>query len=125
MPAQPVPFSGVARTLLDGPVVARADDRRVLSASLYKLFVARELLRRVHAGTLDRAAPATSAADGRPRSVGDCIGDMIVLSDNACGVWGLGQVGAGRLDANLTRDGFGGTTLASPQQTTAADVARS
>jgi hypothetical protein len=49
---------------------------------------------------------------------------MIVVSDNRCGVWGLGQVGSGKLDATLSRDGFPGTSLASPQQTTAADVAR-
>src|SRR5439155_11569697 len=58
------------------------------------------------------------------RPVGDCIRDMIVASDNPCGIWGLGAVGAKGLDAALTRDGFTGTTLASPQQTTAADVAR-
>ena len=49
---------------------------------------------------------------------------MIVVSDNGCGLWGLGLVGAGRLDAALARDGFPGTSLAGPQQTTAADVAR-
>jgi hypothetical protein len=49
---------------------------------------------------------------------------MIVVSDNPCGVWGLGQVGSGRLDATLRRDGFTGTSLASPQRSTAADVAR-
>jgi len=90
---QPVPFSVVARLLPDGPVVARSADRRVPSASLYKLFVARELLRRVGAGSVERAAPAVPTADGRPRTAGDCIRDMIVLSDNPCGVWGLGQVG--------------------------------
>ena len=120
----PVPFSVVARPLPDGPVTARAADRRVLSASLYKLFVARELLGRISAGRLDRAAPAVPAADGRSRTVGDCIRDMIVVSDNPCGAWGLGQVGGGGLDAALARDGFPGTSLASPQQTTAADVAR-
>jgi beta-lactamase class A len=99
-------------------------DRKVLSASLYKLFVARELQRRVYAGTLDRAGPAAPAADGTGRTVGECIRDMIVGSDNPCGTWGLGQVGSGRLDATLARDGFPGTSLASPQQTTAADVAR-
>ena len=36
----------------------------------------------------------------------------------------MGQVGSGTLDATLARDGFPGTSLASPQQTTAADVAR-
>jgi uncharacterized membrane protein YgdD (TMEM256/DUF423 family) len=121
---QPVPFSVVARRLPDGPEVARLAERTVLSASLYKLYVARELLRRVHAGTLDRDATAVPANDGAGRTVGGCIRDMIVVSDNPCGVWGLGQVGSGRLDATLTRDGFPGTSLASPQQTTAADVAR-
>jgi hypothetical protein len=43
---------------------------------------------------------------------------MIVVSDNPCGVWGLGQVGSLRLE------GFPGTSLASPQRTTAADIAR-
>ncbi|HEV7685804.1 MAG TPA: serine hydrolase, partial [Acidimicrobiia bacterium] len=121
---QAVPFSVVARRLPSGPEVARSAGRKVLSASLYKLFVGRELLRRVYAGTLDRASPAAPAADGARRTVGECIRDMIVVSDNPCGVWGLGQVGSGRLDATLARDGFPGTSLASPQQTTAADVAR-
>jgi beta-lactamase class A len=121
---QSVPFSVVARRLPAGPEIAHQAERRVLSASLYKLFVARELLRRVHAGTLDRATPAAPTPDGRARTVGDCVRDMIVLSDNACGVWGLRYIGSGRLDPRLARDGFPGTSLASPQQTTAADVAR-
>jgi beta-lactamase class A len=121
---QPVPFSVVARRLPDGPEVARLSDRRVLSASLYKLFVAGELLRRFYAGALPRDAPAVPAADGAPRTAADCVRDMIVISDNACGVWGLDQVGSGALDATLARDGFPGTSLANPQQTTAADVAR-
>jgi beta-lactamase class A len=122
--AQDVPFSIVARLLPDGPELVRQADRQVLSASLYKLFVARELLRRMEAGTLDRATPAVPTADGKPRTANDCVRDMIVVSDNPCGVWGLGQVGSGRLDATLARDGFRGTSLASPQRTTAADVAR-
>src|SRR5207302_10694343 len=64
------------------------------------------------------------AAEGRGRTVGQCSLDMFGVSDNPCGTWGLGQVGSGRLDATLARDGFPGTSLASPQQTTAADVAR-
>ena len=121
---QSVPFSVVARRLPSGPEVARLADRKVQSASLYKLFVARELLRRIHARTMDPAAPAVPASDGAARTVADCVRDMIVVSDNPCGVWGLALVGSGRLDAALSRDGFPGTSLASPQQTTAADVAR-
>ena len=89
---QPVPFSVVARLLPAGPQTARLADRKVLSASLYKLFVARELLQRVYAGRLDRAAPAAPDAGGAGRTVGQCIHDMIVVSDNGCGLWGLGLV---------------------------------
>ncbi|HYH50855.1 MAG TPA: serine hydrolase, partial [Acidimicrobiia bacterium] len=121
---QPVPFSVVARRLPDGPEVAQQAERQVLSASLYKLFVARELLRRIHTGSLERGAAAVPAPDGTPRTAGDCIRDMIVVSDNPCGIWGLGRVGSGRLDPALARDGFPGTSLASPQRTTAVDVAR-
>jgi beta-lactamase class A len=48
---------------------------------------------------------------------------MIVVSDNACGVAGLDTVGRGAMDARLHEHGFVATSLASPQQTSAADVA--
>jgi hypothetical protein len=115
-----VPFSVVAEDRSTGTRAVHLADRQVLSASLYKLFVAAELLRRVGDGTLDRDAPV---GDGSDRTVGDCIHDMIVVSDNRCGAWGLRQVGGGRLDVSLGQQGFKGTSLASPQRTTAADVA--
>lgn len=117
---QSVPFSIVAEDRSTGARAVHLADRRVLSASLYKLFVASELLRRVAAGTIDRHAPAS---DGSGRTVGDCIRDMIVVSDNRCGAWGLRAVGGGSLDSSLARQGFMGTSLASPQETTADDVA--
>jgi beta-lactamase class A len=117
---QPVPFSVVAEDRSTGARAVHLADRQVLSASLYKLFVASELLRRVTVGALDRDAPA---GDGSGRTVGDCIRDMIVVSDNRCGAWGLRAVGGGGLDSSLARQGFPGTSLASPQKTTAADVA--
>jgi beta-lactamase class A len=118
---QPVPFSIVVEDLATGARAERSTGRVVLSASLYKLFVARELLRRVADGELRRDAPA---GDANRRTVGACIEAMIVVSDNACGQAGLRMVGGGALDARLARDGFPGTRLASPQRTTAADVAR-
>jgi beta-lactamase class A len=117
---QTVRFSVVAVDLATGARAEHLAGRQVRSASLYKLFVARELLRRVHAGRLDRAAPAN---DGQGRTVDQCIHDMIVVSDNACGVAGLNIVGRGAQDAGLHRDGFVSTSLASPQMTSAADVA--
>jgi beta-lactamase class A len=49
---------------------------------------------------------------------------MIVTSDNRCGVTGLNIVGYGAQDAALAKAGFPGTRLASPQRTTARDVAK-
>lgn len=119
--AQRVPFSVVVEDLTTGAGGVHLAERQVLSASLYKLFVAAELLRRTGEGTLDRNA---AAGDGSGRTVGQCIRDMIVVSDNKCGIWGLRAVGSGALDRSLRQQGFTGTTLASPQRTTAADVAR-
>jgi hypothetical protein len=118
---QPVPFSVVVQEFVGGGRAAHLAGRQVLSASLYKLFVAAELLRRTGNGTLDREAPA---GDGSGRTVAECIRDMIVVSDNRCGAWGLRAVGSGSLDAGLRRQGFSGTSLASPQRTTADDVAK-
>jgi beta-lactamase class A len=117
---QPVPFDVVVDDLSTGAQVSHGADEQVLSASLYKLFVARELIRRIDAGEL---TPDAAAGDTKNRTVDECIEQMIVVSDNDCGVAGLGMVGGGALDTNLHRDGFVGTSLASPQQTTAADVA--
>jgi beta-lactamase class A len=117
---QPVPFSVVVVDLSTGARAAHFADRKVLSASLYKLFVARELIRRIDAGKLTRDAPA---GDTKGRTIGACLEAMIVVSDNPCGAAGLRLVGGGALDSALHRDGFVSTSLASPQQTSAADVA--
>jgi beta-lactamase class A len=117
---QPVPFSVIAVDLDTGGAVRVEADRQVLSASLYKLFVARELLRRIAAGTLERTAPA---GDNEGRTVDQCIHDMIVVSDNACGLAGLDMVGGGDMNASLAADGYVSTRLDDPQQTSADDVA--
>jgi beta-lactamase class A len=117
---QPVPFSVVAIDLRTGQRAEHLGSRQVLSASLYKLFVARELLRRIYEGRLSRDTPA---GDTKGRTVGACLEAMIVVSDNDCGQAGLRMVGAGALDAGLARDGYVNTRLASPQRTSAADVA--
>lgn len=115
---QPVPFAMVAVDLVTGARGARLADRQVLSASLYKLWVAEELLRRIAAGELDPNRPAAG------RTVDQCIDDMIVVSDNACGVAGLDIIGRGAHDARLRADGYPRTSMATPQRTSADDVAR-
>lgn len=114
-----MPFSVVVVDFATGESAARLSARQVRSASLYKLFVARELLRRVHAGELARTAPAD---DGEGRTVDECITAMIVVSDNACGVAGLNIVGRGAQDPELHDAGFVRTSLAAPQMTSADDI---
>jgi beta-lactamase class A len=117
---QRVPFSVVALDLATGARASHLGDRRVRSASLFKLFVARELIRRFYAGTLSRDA---AAGDGSGRTIEECVHDMIVVSDNACGFAGLSLVGGGAVNAGLRREGFVSTSLADPQQTSADDIA--
>jgi beta-lactamase class A len=117
---QAVPFSVVAVDLASGARAAHLGDRRLLSASLYKLFVAAELERRIADGQLDRTRPA---GDGQGRTVEQCVEAMIVVSDDPCGVAGLQLIGRGAHDPALRAAGYAGTSLANPQQTTADDVA--
>ena len=117
---QAVPFSIVVVDVATGAQASHLADRVLPSASLYKLFVARELLRRIDAGDLSREQPAR---DGQGRTIGQCVHDMIVVSDNACGAAGLRLVGGAALDDDLHDEGFLATSLGSPQQTSALDVA--
>jgi beta-lactamase class A len=118
--AGPVDVSVIVRDLQRGTAVEHQPDREVWSASLYKLFVARELLRQIADGELDRQA---QAGDGSGRTWDQCLRDMIVVSDDPCGVAGIDHVGRGALDASLAGAGYPGTHLDNPQRTTATDVA--
>jgi beta-lactamase class A len=113
------PVSLAVINLITGERADHLGRRVVLSASLYKLFVARELFRRIAAGQLD---PQHASGDGH-HDVQDCLRLMITVSDDACGVAGLHMVGGGGLDPALHGDGFADTSLASPQRTSAHDVA--
>jgi beta-lactamase class A len=117
---QAVPFSIVVVDFVSGARVSHLASRQVLSASLYKLFVASELLRRLSIHSIDGDDPA---GDSRGRTVSACIQAMIVVSDNDCGEAGLRLVGGGQLDGSLHAAGYSATFLASPQRTSAYDVA--
>jgi beta-lactamase class A len=114
-----VATSVVAVDLARGERGSHLGARVVLSASLYKLFVARELFRRIGEGSVQRDQPSGDGA----HNVDECLRLMIVVSDDGCGVAGLSMVGRGALNPALRRDGFTGTALDSPQRTTANDVA--
>ena len=116
---RPASASVVAINLTTGERGEHLGRRVVLSASLYKLFVAHELYRRIGDGSVARS---DSSGDGT-HTVEECLRLMIVVSDDGCGVAGLNQIGKGDMDPSLHGDGYPGTYLASPQRTTAADVA--
>jgi beta-lactamase class A len=117
---QSVPFDVVVHDFRTGNRASLRATRVVLSASLYKLFVSRELFRRIHEGQLSPDAPINDA-DGH--TVAQCLDLMITVSSDECGVAGLNMVGKGNLDPSIHAQGYIGTYLASPQRTSAGDVA--
>jgi len=117
---QSVPFDVVVHDYRTDNRASLRATRVVLSASLYKLFVARELFRRIHEGQLSPDAPINDA-DGH--TVAQCLDLMITVSSDECGVAGLNMVGKGNLDPSIHAQGYPGTFLASPQRTSAADAA--
>lgn len=118
--SQSVPFDVVVHDFRTGNTASLRATRVVLSASLYKLFVARELFRRIHEHQLSPDVPIN---DADRHTVGQCLDLMITVSSDECGVAGLDMVGKGHLDPSLHAQGYGGTYLASPQRTGAADIA--
>ena len=115
------PYGIVVLDLKTGARATVNADRVMWSASLYKLYVAEEILRRLRDGALSRD---TAAGDDDHRTVGDCLRLMIVVSSDDCGVALLRMIGREGHDAVLHREGFTGTFLGTPQRTTPADVER-
>jgi beta-lactamase class A len=97
-------------------------DRTMLSASLYKLFVAQRVFQKVDDGSLNYGQTAGSESG---RTIENCLTVMINISDNACG-HDLGELlGWSKQDNSLKTSGFSSTTLGggnTPQTTNAKDV---
>lgn len=89
------------------------------SASLYKLFVAKQIYERADIGTLDLDAPSGVAG----KTIEQCVKIMIDISDNSCGSALGDKVGWGKQNGALNSEGYVGTSLQALQKTTAADVA--
>ena len=113
-------FGVVVKDLKTGATASVNADASMTSASLYKLFVAQQVMSRIDAGSLTYGA---SAGGGSGRNVVDCLTVMINVSDNTCGK-ALGEnLGWGSQDGALKEAGYTGTSLAAPQRTSAHDVA--
>ncbi len=118
--ANPDKFGIVVKDLTTGQTATINADQQFTSASLYKLFVAQRILQRIDLGQLSYGA---AAGGGSGSNIDGCLTVMINVSDNTCGR-ALGSIlGWGSQDQALAMEGYKQTTLATPQKTSAADVA--
>jgi beta-lactamase class A len=122
---------GVVVTDLSNDASASTNaDTQFVSASIYKLFVAYDIYKKIDAGTLSSTEKLT--AYGTSRTVEQCLSDMITVSDNTCGK-ALGALDDwAALDAMLASEGYSHTmlnnynaagVLTGDKQTSASDVA--
>ncbi len=113
-------FGIVVKDLKTGAAAQIGGDTSMTSASLYKLFVAQQIYGLVDSGQLTYG---NAAGGGSGRNLDDCLTVMINISDNTCGR-ALGDILKwGSRDDVLKADGYTGTSLQSPQHTSAHDVA--
>ncbi len=114
------PFNIVVKDLKTGATASINPDQSYTSASLYKLFVAQQIYRQIDTGQLSYN---DQAGDGTGRNIQDCLNLMITISDNGCGR-ALGSIlGWSSQNSALHNAGYTETDLATPQQTSARNVA--
>lgn len=106
--------------LTSGATAGHNTDQQLVSASLYKLFVALAVYKAIDTGTLSASTPVAST------NVEQCLNKMIAVSDNECGVALGSLVGWEKQNANLAAEGFSHTKLAqtAAEYTSAGDVAK-
>jgi beta-lactamase class A len=118
--SNPDKFGIVVKDMTTGETASISPDRQIASASLYKLFVAQRIYQQIDLGQLSYGQ---DAGGGSGLNISGCLKIMINISDNTCGR-ALGSIlGWGAQDQALGIEGYKATTLASPQKTSAADVA--
>ena len=113
-------FSIYVKNLKTGETATVAPDTQMTSASLYKLFVAQRTLAQVDLGQWQLS---DGAGSGTGRTIDGCLNVMISVSDNGCGRALGTKLGWGKQNPALSVEGYHDTDLASPQKTSARDVA--
>jgi beta-lactamase class A len=117
----------VVTDLSDGATATYKPDQEVVSASLYKLFVAYGIYKRVDEGSLSLKTPLETG-----QTVDGCLNLMITISDNDCGEALGALLGWAKLDNLLQSQGYTSTkldnydadgTLNGDKLTSASDVA--
>jgi beta-lactamase class A len=82
--------------------------------------VAQRIYQRIDLGQLSYGQPA---GGGTGKNIQDCLRVMINVSDNGCGRALGGILGWGSQDQALAVEGYKETSLATPQKTSAEDIA--
>jgi beta-lactamase class A len=119
--ANPDKWGIYIKDLSTGETATYKADRQIESASLYKLFVAQRIFQRIDIGQLSYTTPA---GGGSGKNIKDCLTVMINISDNTCGRTLGAILGWGAQNQALGLEGYQQTDLATPQQTSAQDVAK-
>lgn len=114
------PYGLMVKDLKTGVTSEVNSGQQIESASLYKLFVAQMIYKMIDNGSISYS---DSAGGGTGLTVDQCLNYMITISDNDCGRALGTQIGWGKQNAALANFGYKATNLATPQQTSAADVA--
>ncbi len=129
------PAGAVVLDITDKKYATIEPDQIRTAASLYKLFVARELYYFRAQGKLafDQTVTVTQTAAnqdnfdpnlpvGTSIQISECLRRMIVISDNACGYLLGSIVGWNNVNETLHIKGYAQTSLGSDQLTSAGDV---
>ncbi|MGD8373692.1 MAG: class A beta-lactamase-related serine hydrolase [Candidatus Woesebacteria bacterium] len=93
--------------LSNGASASYNPDKRTVSASLYKMFVAYGIYQMIDNGSLSASQNISSLG----LSVNQCLNLMITISDNPCGKALGGIAGWSELDKELAQQGYSNTTL--------------
>ncbi len=108
---------GIAVRMLDGSVMGTSGAKRYHPASMYKLYVAYSVLKRIASGEMHWEDTATAG-----KNIGQCFDVMIVNSDNACAEWLGDTVGWAKINTEVRAIGLTNTnTIRGTMYTTAED----
>lgn len=121
----------VVTDLSNGASASANANTQFVSASVYKLFVAYDIYKKIDKGSVTGTQKLT--AYGTSRTVEQCLHDMLTVSDNTCGK-ALGKLADWtQLDTLLVEEGYAHTVLnnydakgniVKDKLTSASDVAR-
>lgn len=99
----------VITDLSNGATASSNADTQFVAASIYKLFVAYDIYKKIDAGTLTYTTKLTAYSTSQ--TVAQCLDAMLTVSNNTCGVALGSLVGWSQLDTLLASEDYVHTVL--------------